>query len=293
MKPELFLWLLLSPISAVAITLPQQLAVPGGIIEITVDNNDVPAPEVFFQQQRVLVLADLHHWVAVVGIPLATKPGQYNITVHSSLGERKIVFNVADKEYPAQYITLKNKRMVNPNPDDLKRIKADRIPINKALLTWTQKTDIDMRFIPPVDGRLSSLFGLKRFFNMQPRNPHSGLDIAAPAGTPIKAPAPARVINTGNYYYDGNSAFLDHGQGLITGYFHMTTINVKPGQQLKRGDIIGTVGATGRVTGPHLHWNVYLNRTRVDPALFIEHYIPILDARNKPKKATNKNKPVE
>lgn len=217
----------------------------------------------------------------MVGIPLKTKPGAYYISVKPKNKNIQTRFTVADKEYPAQYITLKNKRMVNPNPDDLKRIKADRIPIGKALRTWTEQEIVDLDFIAPVDGRLSSLFGLKRFFNKQPRNPHSGLDIAAPAGTPIVAPATAKIINTGNFYYNGNTVFLDHGQGLITGYFHMTEIKVKPGQVVKQGDVIGTVGSTGRVTGPHLHWNVYLNRTKVDPALFIADEIPRLDARNK------------
>lgn len=121
----------------------------------------------------------------------------------------------------------------------------------------------------PIIGRLSSPFGLKRFFNNQPKNPHSGLDIAAPTGTTISAPAPGLVINTGSYYYNGNTVFLDHGQGLVTGYFHMSKITVKAGQIVEQGTKLGEVGETGRVTGPHLHWNVYLNKTKVDPALFV------------------------
>ena len=132
-------------------------------------------------------------WTAMVGIPLSAKSGQHNITIKSASEKKSVTFDIVDKDYPAQYITIKNKRMVNPNADDLNRIKADRIPINKALDTWTEQQRIDTDFIPPVDGRLSSLFGLKRFFNNQPKNPHSGLDIAAPAGTPIKAPASARA----------------------------------------------------------------------------------------------------
>jgi murein DD-endopeptidase MepM/ murein hydrolase activator NlpD len=221
-----------------------------------------------------------NQWFALVGIPLGTKPGAYHISFKPRNKNIQTRFTVKNKEYPAQYITIKNKRMVNPNPDDLKRIKADRIPINKALHTWTERTVIDTNFIAPVDGRLSSLFGLRRFFNNQPKNPHSGLDIAAPAGTPIKTPASAKVIDTGNYYYNGKTVILDHGQGLISGYFHMTDIHVKPGQLVKQGDLLGTVGATGRVTGPHLHWNIYLNRTKVDPALFIADEISVLDSRN-------------
>jgi murein DD-endopeptidase MepM/ murein hydrolase activator NlpD len=278
MKSIILFFLL--PLNTWAVNLPEVLAVPGGIVQLPVGNSDAPVPNVYFQQQRVLVIEKDQLWTALVGIPLATKPGQYNITIQNSTENKSVSFNIIDKDYPAQYITIKNKRMVNPNPEDLKRIAADRIPITQALATWTEQLQVDTDFIPPVDGRLSSLFGLKRYFNNQPRNPHSGLDIAAPAGTPIKSPAAAKVINTGDYYYNGNSVFLDHGQGLISGYFHMTAIKVEAGQQLKQGDIIGTVGATGRVTGPHLHWNVYLNGTKVDPALFIADYIPVLDARN-------------
>ncbi len=276
-----FVLFFLFPVVAWSAKLPVQLAVPGGIVEMVVGEASSSAPKVYYNDRRVLVTKHENQWVALVGIPLKTKPGAYYISVKPKNKNIQTRFTVADKEYPAQYITLKNKRMVNPNPDDLKRIKADRIPIGKALRTWTEQEIVDLDFIAPVDGRLSSLFGLKRFFNKQPRNPHSGLDIAAPAGTPIVAPATAKIINTGNFYYNGNTVFLDHGQGLITGYFHMTEIKVKPGQVVKQGDVIGTVGSTGRVTGPHLHWNVYLNRTKVDPALFIADEIPRLDARNK------------
>ncbi len=273
--------LLLIPITTWATKFPVQSVVPGGIALMPLGESRTPPPKTYFNKQRVLVLEHENQWFALVGIPLDTKPGAYHISIKPRNKNIQTRFTVTNKEYPAQYITIKNKRMVNPNPDDLKRIKADRIPINKALQTWTEQTAIDTNFIAPVDGRLSSLFGLKRFFNNQPKNPHSGLDIAAPAGTPIKTPASAEVIDIGNYYYNGNTVILDHGQGLISGYFHMTDIHVKRGQFVKQGDSLGTVGATGRVTGPHLHWNIYLNRTKVDPALFIADEIPVLDARNK------------
>jgi murein DD-endopeptidase MepM/ murein hydrolase activator NlpD len=280
MTNKLILLLLLIPITAWSTKFPVQLAVPGGVALIPLGESSLPAPKAYFNKRRVLVMEQENHWLALVGIPLGTKPGTHHISLNPRNKNIQTRFTVTNKEYPAQYITIKNKRMVNPNPDDLKRIKADRIPINKALRTWTEQASIDTDFIAPVDGRLSSLFGLKRFFNNQPKNPHSGLDIAAPAGTPIKTPASAKVIDTGNYYYNGNTVILNHGQGLISGYFHMTDIHVKPGQFVKQGDLLGTVGETGRVTGPHLHWNIYLNRTKVDPALFIADEIPVLDARN-------------
>ncbi len=262
--------------------LPQQSLVPGGIVVIDLVHQQEVAPRVYFQERRVSVLKNQDKWIALVGIPLSLKPGKHHILVkQSGAGQRKIPFTVQTKEYPSQYITIKNKRMVNPYAKDLDRIKKERIPINKALRTWTPQPVVDTDFSVPVDGRLSSPFGLRRFFNDQPRNPHSGLDIAAPKGTPIKAPADGIVINSGNYFFNGNSVFLDHGQGLITGYFHMNEIKVKAKQHLKRGNVLGTVGETGRVTGPHLHWNVYLNRTKVDPALFIAEELREKDSVDK------------
>lgn len=261
--------LLFIPQFVLSAPLPEPLPTPGGIVNIEVGTVEKPAPEVFFQQHRVLVVAKEKRWVAVIGIPLKTKAGPQTVLLKSAFETTELSFDVVDKDYPAQYITLKNKRMVNPNPDDIKRITSERPAINKALNTWTPQAIGNLSFSLPVQGRLSSPFGLKRFFNNQPKNPHSGLDIAAPTGTAITAPASGLVINTGSYYYNGNTVFLDHGQGLITGYFHLSKISVKAGQIVEQGTKLGEVGETGRVTGPHLHWNVYLNKTKVDPALFV------------------------
>jgi murein DD-endopeptidase MepM/ murein hydrolase activator NlpD len=261
--------------------LPEQLAVPGGIVILPVAEISQPVPKVFFYDKRVLVTSNDTHWTALVGIPLSAKAGEHKITIKTAKNSRQQAFMITDKDYPAQYLTIKKKRMVTGFTDeDLKKINADKKAMGKAKSIWTEQP-IDAAFIAPVDGRLSSLFGLKRFFNNISKRPHSGLDIAAVTGTPILAPASAKVINTGNYYFNGNTVFLDHGQGLLTAYLHMNTIAVKPGQQVKQGDPLGTVGETGRVTGPHLHWMVYLNKVPVDPALFISKDIPRLDARNK------------
>jgi murein DD-endopeptidase MepM/ murein hydrolase activator NlpD len=261
--------------------LPEQLTAPGGIIKIPVAEIKQIPPSVFFNGIRTLVTANKTHWVALVGIPLSAKIGEHVITIKTKTKTQKKTFNVINKDYPAQYLTIKKKRMVTGfTKEDLKKINADKKAMSKAKKIWTDQ-DIDADFIAPVDGRLSSLFGLKRFFNDIPKRPHNGLDIAAVTGTPILAPATAKVIDTGNYYFNGNTVFLDHGQGLLSAYLHMNEISVKPGQIVKQGDTLGTVGATGRVTGPHLHWIVYLNKVPVDPALFIASEIPRLDARNK------------
>jgi murein DD-endopeptidase MepM/ murein hydrolase activator NlpD len=129
-------------------------------------------------------------------------------------------------------------------------------------------------FDKPVNGPLSSPFGLRRFFNGEERNPHSGLDFAAKTGTPIKTPAAGKVILTGNYFFNGKTVFVDHGQGLISMFCHLSQIDVTVGDELSRGAVLGKVGSTGRATGPHLHWNVSLNDARVDPSIFIGAFKP-------------------
>lgn len=261
--------------------IPNQLAVPGGIIKIPVAGIEQTAPKVFFDKKRVLVVASESHWLALVGIPLSAKPGEHILTIQNGKKKQQRIFSITDKEYQVQHITIKKKRMVTGfTKEDMEKINADKKVMSQAKAVWTEQA-VDADFTAPVDGRLSSLFGLKRFFNDIPKPPHNGLDIAAPTGTLIMAPASAKVIDTGSYYFNGNTVFLDHGQGLLSAYLHMNEIKVKPGQMVKQGDVLGTVGATGRVTGPHLHWIVYLNKVAVDPALFIAEDIPGLDARNK------------
>lgn len=249
--------------------LPKHDPVPGGIALVTLGSLETPPPAAFFQGKRVMTLKPGEHWVAVVGIPLDAKPGPQSLKVTRGKASTEVNFEVTPREYPSQYLTIKNKRQVNPNPDDLKRIQDEKRRSDQARTRFTETVPETLRLQPPAHGRRSSAFGLRRFFNKQPRKPHSGLDIAAPTGTPILAPADGEVVETGHYFFNGNVVFIDHGQGLVTMYCHLQTIDVKIGQSVKTGQILGTIGATGRVTGPHLHWGVTLNGESVNPELLL------------------------
>jgi murein DD-endopeptidase MepM/ murein hydrolase activator NlpD len=134
---------------------------------------------------------------------------------------------------------------------------------------WTDEQPETLRMQQPIPGVRSSSFGMRRIFNGESRNPHSGMDIAAPVGTPVRVPLAGTVIDTGNYFFNGNTVFVDHGRGMISMYCHLSAIDVKPGERVAVGTTLGAVGMTGRVTGPHLHWGLSLNRAWVDPELFV------------------------
>jgi murein DD-endopeptidase MepM/ murein hydrolase activator NlpD len=248
--------------------LPIESNVPGGIVIVPIKSKD--RPKVFFYDKKVMVVGETEDWKAVIGIPLKITLGEHKLKVISNGTEANHLFEVVNKDYESQYLTIKNKRQVNPNEEDMLRISKERKLISKAKRNWRQIDNVPLNFIKPAKGPFSSAFGLRRFFNNQPRNPHSGLDIAAKTGTPIVAPAAGIVTNAGDYFFNGKTVFLDHGQGLITMYCHMEKINVKEGDIVNTNDLIGTIGSTGRVTGAHLHWSVILNNTTVEPLLFLK-----------------------
>ena len=255
--------------TAVAENLPRTEIVPGGIARITLP--DLQDSEAWFGKRRVMIIKRDDKLIAIIGIPLTTKPGAKNLIVkHADGTSHTLRFTVRKKDYATQHLTIKNKRMVNPNKKDLERIASDRKRINKALASWTMTEPDLLLFKQPVQGRASSSFGLRRFFNKQARRPHSGMDIAAVEGTPVYTPSSGTVVETGNYFFNGNTVFIDHGQGFITMYCHLSKIDVNTGQTLSAGEALGEVGQTGRVTGAHLHWSVSLNRTMVNPALFLQ-----------------------
>lgn len=239
-------------------------SVPGGIAAVALP--DGPArPSVRYGDNPVMVQRFDDRWYAIVGVPLSAKAGTDYLV---SAGKR-IPFTISDKRYNEQHIKLANKRQVNPNPEDEARIARESQLMQPAWRTWDGEHVPDLRLAQPTPGTLTSSFGSRRFFNGEARAPHSGLDIAAPQGAEVRAPAEGTVVLTGNFFFNGNSVFLAHGQGMVSMYCHLDQIAVKAGQRVKTGDLLGLVGKTGRATGPHLHWSLSLNNARVDPRLLL------------------------
>lgn len=252
--------------------LPEHAPHPGGIALIGIETGpegDDPAPVFTFGDKRALVIRQDNRWLAVVGIPLDQEVGMAHVSV--TWPERtttEIPFEVLPHAYDEQRLTVK-RSYVSPDREQLDRIASERKIIDSALGNWREISLEDVILEPPVHGRRSSSFGLRRFFNDQPRSPHKGMDIAADLGTPILAAADGTVTVTGDFFFNGNTVIVDHGQGLVTMYCHLDAIDVSEGGTVAAGTAIGKVGATGRVTGPHLHFGTYLNGTAVDPALLL------------------------
>jgi murein DD-endopeptidase MepM/ murein hydrolase activator NlpD len=253
---------------AASFDLPQENAVPGGVKILPLDAAGSTPPEVEADGRRVLVVKDETSWIAVIGIPLSAPLGKERVTVKTALGRRELTFDVGYKKYASQSLKVPP-RQVNLSKADLARVGREHVRIDRALSSFSEPPPESLHLPQPVPGPRSSSFGMRRIFNGESRNPHSGMDIAAPAGTPVSVPIAGTVVDTGDYFFNGNAVFIDHGRGLVSMYCHLSAIDVRPGQRLAAGTRLGSVGMTGRATGPHLHWGLSLNRVWVDPELFV------------------------
>ncbi len=256
-------------VAASALASPVHSPWPGGVGVIRIPGDARPAVTV--NDRQALVLRAEDEWLAVIGIPLEqSAPGVITATVIvPGQASRQVEIAVQPNDYEEQRLTV-NRKYVDPSPEELERIFAERDIIDAALNNWREASLNEVSLQPPVGGRRSSSFGLRRFFNDEPRSPHKGMDIAAGSGTPISSPMSGVVTASGNYFFNGNTVIIDHGQGFITLYCHLSTIDVSEGESVSAGTILGKVGATGRVTGAHLHFATYLNGTAVDPALLLD-----------------------
>ncbi len=252
--------------SSTVMAFPHASQVPGGIAIIPLPGQSAQPPIVQYAGHRVTVVPQTGgQWLALVGIPLSASAGQDSIRVN---GAGNIPFAIQDKQYRTQRISIKDKNKVDPDEDSSARI-VQELNIQKGIKSRFSPQLPDLNFIRPAPGTDTGRFGMRRIFNGQPRNPHSGMDIAAAQGTPVKVTASGKVLYTGDFFFSGNTVYVDHGSGVISMYAHLSSIQVKPGESLQQGDIVGAVGSTGRATGPHLHWSVYLNGEAVDPSLFL------------------------
>ena len=302
--------------SQATLPFPMSRAVPGGVAVVPLGAAR-RAPKAIWNGIPVLVTGSSSGWFAVLGIPLhtlqdrlvlevqdtapgATRAGNQTSTCDkgkardvettapagkvpseaSSTGLRRIDVPIHPHQYAEQHLKVAPGQ-VTLSKEVLSRHLRERKQSARVMATWTEPVPASLQLRQPVPGVRSSSFGLRRFFNGQSRNPHGGMDIAAPVGTPVKAAAPGVVIDTGDYFFNGNTVWVDHGAGLLTMYCHLDRIRARVGQRVRTGDVIGTVGKTGRVTGPHLHWSVCLNRTMVDPALFLKAEQPKKAVRRK------------
>jgi murein DD-endopeptidase MepM/ murein hydrolase activator NlpD len=252
--------------------LPTAEAVPGGVALVEL-GAAAQRPTATFGGKPAMVLAQPQGegvWVAVIGIALAADARQpQTLAVRGADGRgRDIAFSLRAKAYAEQRLTVAPKH-VELSPKDLVRHERERVHLGEVLRRFSSREPATLRLVAPTSGPHSSSFGLRRVFNGQSRNPHSGMDIAAATGTAVVSAAAGEVIDTGDYFFNGNTVIVDHGLGLLTLYCHLSAIDVATGALLDAGAPLGKVGATGRATGAHLHFSVYLNATPVDPALFL------------------------
>ena len=211
--------------------------------------------------------------VALLGVDLETPPGTHRITGFVATPDGRQGFahdvRVQSREFPEQRLNV-SRAMVSPDASLLPRIESERREARAALERITPIQYWEEPFIRPVQGSVSSAFGLRRFFNDQPRAPHRGVDLRGPEGTPVRAFSSGEVVLAGDHYFAGGSIYIDHGLGVITQYIHLSEISVQEGDMVVAGQVIGKVGATGRVTGPHLHFGLSILGMWVDP-------LPLLD----------------
>ncbi len=208
-------------------------------------------------------------WLGLIGIDLDIRPDEYAVAVRATTGSGETVrtaytLAVEAKEFQTRRLSV-NPNFVNPPADVLERIQREAARQAEIFGTSSEGRRWRGGFLRPVGGEATSSFGRRSVFNGEPRSPHSGTDFRSAEGTPIRAPNAGTVVLAGDLYFSGNVVIIDHGWGLYSYFAHLSAIDVAEGDLVESGQVVGQVGATGRVTGPHLHWTVRLNEARVDP----------------------------
>ena len=242
---------------------PKHSPFPGGIINLEIFNLTFPKPN----KDQLLCQESLNSWRIIQPIPLSYNKNNLKLYIDE---ENFKEFKIINKVYRVSKIQINQQKFIHPSKKDNERAAMELALMNKAFTSYSNKrffSDLSMQW--PVEGIISSEFGVRRFINGNQRNPHLGTDIFADIGTKIVAPLEGKVILVGNFFYRGNVIFIDHGNGLISSYSHLSEILVKKGDFITKNELIGKVGKSGRVTGPHLHWQVTLKGIHIDPEIFL------------------------
>ena len=256
----------------VLVEIPSQPLVPGDLLQVRL-HAQVPIGRVecsFFEREVLFYpIGDGKRWEALAGVDLESKPGLYSLagTVWMSDGRTQPIrksLRVLPKKFPIQRIRVKQK-YVTLNKRDSERATREHRQLTEIWESTAPRRMWVEAFIKPVSSKLTSGFGRRRIVNGEPRSPHSGVDLKATAGTPIRAANAGKVVMAKDLFFAGKTIILDHGLGLYTLYAHCSKMSVKPGDLVAQGEVIGAVGATGRVTGPHLHWACRISGARVNP----------------------------
>jgi hypothetical protein len=237
-------------------------------IEIPVANIETKVSGTFLKRNILFFPASETSFAGILGIDMEDPPGlqELNVHVRTDTGTEHFSYFilVMKEEYPVQHLTLP-KEKVDLDPKTLQRVQQEQKEMAEAFLHVSAVPLWDGPFLEPVNGKITGVFGSRRIINGQPRRPHSGEDIAAPLGTPVQATNKGTVVKTMNHFFSGKGVILDHGMGLFSMYFHLSEIDVQSGQAVQKGEALGKVGASGRATGPHLHWGFRVNGSRINP----------------------------
>lgn len=247
---------------------PNEQRSPGGIAKLYFNER----PDIFIdnKKQNVFTIRLKDRWMVL--LPLSLYKGtqtQRVVSQTSSLIQVHLI-SLKPANYKKQYINVANKEFVIASEKTLERIKKESLRRKEKIKRFTPLYLNDVKMIKPLDSKLRHDFGRRRFFNGVAKNPHAGIDLRGKCGDKIKAPLAGHVILLGDLFYNGKMMLIDHGNGLISAYSHLSKICKEDDEWVKQGDYIAEVGMSGRVTGPHLHWSVYLNGEPVNPELFLE-----------------------
>ena len=217
--------------------------------------------------KRLLTIKRNNKFYLIYGIPYKTPIGPVNLNITSLISKKGIKFTIKEKVFHRQDISV-SKKYTEPSKKDLQRIIKEKDIISEYRTAWSSK-DPDINFIYPVEGTITGIFGTQRYYNGKKGRYHNGIDIAGPINEPIVAPSSGKVLLTGDYFYNGKFVYIDHGKGLLSIFIHLNEINTTQGKFIKKGDVIGKIGTSGRSTGPHVHWSVMLNQNYIDPMIFL------------------------